>query len=87
MHKEPSPPLSLTVYARWDDKAKVWVATSEDVPGLATEAATADELIKKLEVMIPELIEENDVFGFFDEVPFSMVVSHLARRGRPRRLA
>ena len=28
----------LLVTAEWDDEAKVWVATSEDVPGLVTEA-------------------------------------------------
>jgi predicted RNase H-like HicB family nuclease len=43
-----------------DDEAKVWVATSDDVPGLATEAETMQELSKKLEVMIPELLTEND---------------------------
>jgi predicted RNase H-like HicB family nuclease len=47
------------VRAEWDDEAKVWVATSDDVPGLATEAETMEELSKKLEVMIPELLTEN----------------------------
>ncbi len=27
-----------TVKTMWDDEAKVWVASSEDVPGLITEA-------------------------------------------------
>ena len=48
------------VRAEWDGEAKVWVATSDDVPGLATEAETMQELSKKLEVMIPELLTEND---------------------------
>ena len=47
------------VRAEWDDEAKVWVATSDDVPGLATEAETMEELSKKLEVMIHELLTEN----------------------------
>jgi predicted RNase H-like HicB family nuclease len=47
------------VRAEWDDEAKVWVATSDDVPGLVTEAETMEELSKKLEVMIPELLTEN----------------------------
>jgi len=51
------------VRAEWDDEAKVWVATSDDVPGLATEAETMEELSKKLEVMIPELLTEN---GYLD---------------------
>ncbi len=49
----------LKVHAEWDAEAGVWVAVSDDVPGLATEAETAEALIAKLEVMIPELIEAN----------------------------
>jgi len=51
------------IRAEWDDETKVWVATSDDVPGLATEAETMEELSKKLEVMIPELLTEN---GYLD---------------------
>jgi len=49
----------LTVRASWDDVANVWVATSEDVPGLATEAEHVDALLSKLERMVPELLELN----------------------------
>lgn len=35
------------VHAAWDDEARVWVASSEDVPGLATEAETAEKAITK----------------------------------------
>lgn len=45
------------VTAFWDAEAEVWVATSEDVPGLATEADTVEALIDKLKIMIPELLE------------------------------
>ncbi len=44
------------VQAFWDSEAEVWVATSEDVPGLATEASTIEVLMQKLREMIPELI-------------------------------
>lgn len=37
------------------------MAESEDVPGLATEAPTLDELLAKLAVVVPELLEENGV--------------------------
>lgn len=47
------------VKAIWDKDARVWVAVSEDVPGLATEAETIEQLIEKLQVMIPELLEAN----------------------------
>ena len=49
----------LFVRAEWDDEAHVWVASSDDVPGLATEAETVESLIEKLRVMIPELFEAN----------------------------
>ena len=47
------------IEADWDAEAGVWVATSEDVPGLATEAATVETLTEKLRVLIPELLEAN----------------------------
>ncbi len=48
--------------ASWDPEAEVWVATSEDVPGLATEAASVEALTRKLRTLIPELLEANGVF-------------------------
>ena len=62
----------LFVRAEWDDEADVWVATSDDVPGLATEAVTIEALIEKLRVMIPELLRANDA-SFEDEVPFEII--------------
>lgn len=49
----------LHVHADWDTEAGVWVATSNDVPGLTTEAETVEELVVKLESMIPELLAAN----------------------------
>jgi len=49
------------IRAEWDEEARVWVATSEDVPGLATEAETVENLIEKLRGMIPELLEANGI--------------------------
>jgi predicted RNase H-like HicB family nuclease len=47
------------VNANWDKDAAVWVASSEDVPGLITEAKTFEGLLKKLRTMVPELLELN----------------------------
>lgn len=60
------------VRAEWDEEAKVWVATSDDVPGLATESETLEGLSIKLDSMIPELLEAN---GYPDgqEVPFELL--------------
>jgi hypothetical protein len=49
------------VHADWDPEASVWVATSEDVPGLATEASSLETLTEKLRVMVPELLEANEI--------------------------
>ena len=47
------------VRAEWDEEAEVWVASSDDVPGLATEADSMDALVKKLRSLIPELLQLN----------------------------
>ena len=52
-------PRVLHVQAEWDPEAEVWVATSDDVPGLATEAETIERLTEKLRTLIPELLEAN----------------------------
>ena len=62
----------LKVYAKWDPEARVWVAESEDVPGLVTEAPTMDALLAKLEVLIPELLEANDG-ELLPEIPVSVM--------------
>lgn len=51
------------VHADWDPDAKVWVATSDDVPGLATEAPTVEALAEKLRIMIPDLLEANQLLS------------------------
>jgi hypothetical protein len=62
----------LFIRAEWDEEAMVWVATSDDVPGLATEAVTMEALIEKLKVMIPELLMANNA-SFEDEVSFEII--------------
>jgi predicted RNase H-like HicB family nuclease len=61
------------ITAEWDDDARVWVASSEDVPGLATGADTFEALIDKLKVVIPELLVENGLLPAGTEsVPFAV---------------
>jgi predicted RNase H-like HicB family nuclease len=75
--------MLYTIRAEWDGEAGVWVASSDDVPGLATGADTFEELIEKLRVVVPELLDEN---GFLpsgnDEIPFAVLaerVEHACR--------
>ena len=65
----------ITVNAEWDPEAKVWVATSDDVPGLITEAETVEALTEKLSVMIPELLEANGILvgDAVREVPINLI--------------
>lgn len=61
---------TILVRADWDPEAKVYVATSDDVPGLVAEAATPDALHDKLIVLIPELLELNASTGPDEDSPF-----------------
>jgi predicted RNase H-like HicB family nuclease len=49
------------VLAQWDGEAGVWVAESDDVPGLVAEAESPNSLAQKLRILIPELLELNGV--------------------------
>ena len=66
----------ILVNAEWDDEARVWIATSDDVPGLVTEAETVEALEAKLKAMIPELLELNGIdLGVNDEVPMNLIAT------------
>jgi Domain of unknown function (DUF1902) len=47
----------ITIQARWDDEARVWTATSNDVPGLVIEADTWSGMIEEVRLTLPELLE------------------------------
>ena len=59
--------MAYTVQATWDEEAKVWVAESEDVPGLVAEAESSEALMDKLRVLIPELLDVNGCLGAGDK--------------------
>ncbi|MFH0352584.1 MAG: DUF1902 domain-containing protein [Chromatiales bacterium] len=63
---------TVTVNAFFDHDARVWVASSDDVPGLVTEAHTIEALSEKLKVMIPELLDANGL-GDGDDIPFHLL--------------
>ena len=47
------------VEAHWDAEAGVWVAESEDIPGLVAEAESVNALVEKIRVLVPELFALN----------------------------
>lgn len=54
-------PKNYLVTAQWDAEAEVWVATSEDIVGLVTEAPTLDALYARVLDVAPELLADNEV--------------------------
>lgn len=79
----------LLVVARWDDEAEVWVATSDDVPGLVTEDASLDRLVRRIRDVIPELLDDNahhlDEDRERPELDFHVISSIPDRDGAPAR--
>ena len=63
------------VRAEWDSGARVWIATSPDVPGLCCEAADFEELVATAVGLVPELLVANAVLSHIDayEVPVKVV--------------
>lgn len=51
--------MTYLVKMTWDDGAAVWVATSEDVPGLVLESGSLDALMERVRFAIPELLHLN----------------------------
>ena len=52
----------------WDEEACVWIATSQDVPGLVLEHDSLDILMGRVRLAAPELLELN--CGFSGEANF-----------------
>ena len=49
----------ITIDARWDSEASVWIATSVDVSGLVVEADSWPSMIEEVRLILPELLELN----------------------------
>ena len=52
--------MNYNVKLTWDGEALMWVATSDEVPGLVLESNSYDALIEKVKIAIPELLELNN---------------------------
>jgi hypothetical protein len=49
----------IALSTRWDDEAAVWIASSEDVPGLVVEADSWLNLLNEVRLVLPDLLELN----------------------------
>ena len=63
------------IQAFWDSEVQVWVATSDDIPGLATEASTLEFLRQKLRDMIPEVVTLNKILpaNYVGSISFDLI--------------
>jgi Domain of unknown function (DUF1902) len=74
--------VSIQVKAEWDAEAAVWVASSDDVPGLVVEHADFSRLQVMVSELIPILLAENHLLpdrpGSY-ELPIHIAAQGLAR--------
>jgi hypothetical protein len=75
--------VSIIVRAAWDDEARVWVATSTDIDGLAVEADTMELLEPKVLSAISDLLELNGISSDLREIPVHIMSEHLTRVPNP----
>ena len=66
--------MSYRINLVWDNEAAVWVATSQDVPGLVLESGSFDALLERVRYAVPELIELNG------EKPTNLKLTYLTER-------
>ncbi|MCI9151342.1 MAG: DUF1902 domain-containing protein [Lachnospiraceae bacterium] len=51
--------MEYTITFTWDEDASVWIATSEDIPGLVLESGSFDALLERVRFAVPELLALN----------------------------
>ena len=49
----------LLIKFTWDPEVAVWIAESDDVPGLVLESGSFDALVERVRIAVPELLELN----------------------------
>lgn len=66
--------VAITVQATWDDEAKVWCASTDDVAGLAINADTLEALQPKVIAALQDMIELNPFNSNLREIPVRLIV-------------
>ena len=78
--------LTVNVQAEWDGEAEVWVATSDDVPGLVVQHADFSRLQEMVLELVPLLLAENHMLPDHDadfDVPVQ-IAAHALSKARAR---
>ncbi|MDU0309633.1 DUF1902 domain-containing protein [Rhizobium sp. 10PS4] len=74
---------SIIVRADWDEEAGVWVASNDDIEGLAVEADTFETLEPKVVAVITDLFELNGFTSSLPEIPVHIMAEQLVRIPNP----
>lgn len=75
----------VTVTCSLDGEAGVWYVSESNLPGLAADAESLDELASKLRLMILDILEARfgDEQNQYDEVPVDLLIhDSLSRTNR-----
>lgn len=48
--------MEYIIHFNWDNNANVWIATSDNVPGLVLESGSFDALLERTRFAVPELL-------------------------------
>ena len=51
--------MDYVITFTWDSDASVWIATSNDIPGLVLESGSFDALLERTRFAVPELLALN----------------------------
>ena len=70
---------SIIVRADWDEEAGVWVASSNDIDGLAVESETLEKLAEKVCAAIVDLVELNGFGVSGSDLPVHIMADKLLR--------
>ena len=54
--------MEYVINFTWDPEASVWIATSNDIPGLVLESGSFYALLERTRFAVPELLELNNIF-------------------------
>lgn len=60
--------MEYVINFAWDDESNVWIATSNDIPGLVLESGSFDALLERTRHAVPELLTLNST----DPKPLSL---------------
>ena len=53
--------MEYLINLTWDSEADVWIAQSDDIPGLVLESGSFDALLERVRYTVPDLIELNKI--------------------------